>query len=269
MLTDTLAPAAQKAVTTAPPLSFAQAKDAYEAAKEAADRLSREIAAENAAVEAEAPLPADLQTADGSVYMSDNAIMDDRTLSVEQRERMLAVFREWRPRYDAAKAKYITDPDGDDFDLALDEIADAAEAVLRIPAPGMDALLFQIKLTIEEGLVMYIGEHADDERTISRLLTGYATEGGHLALLYRSALQLAGTNSPALKAKPFDAEAWVREFENLPGHAISGQGPEYDDSAVSRAGGPQGSPLWRGLVAWQQREVREFARGRANYQGRA
>jgi hypothetical protein len=160
---------------------------------------------------------------------------------------------------------------GDDgpVDLAHDAYFAAAIELLSQTPPDAAGLALQLRTAIDIGHVDYIGEDADDALTISRLITPRVTpiDGGRtVALVYRAALRLAGIETPALAAEPFDPQAWIDEFESVPGRVVSWEGVAFDE----HAGGPMTatnppsdwSASWHALRPWQRDLVREVAKER-------
>lgn len=188
-----------------------------------------------AAVAAEAPVPEELKNYGSSLQgmtAIERSISNDQRLSFDRKAELISALRRWKEAEAISAARY-------EYERLLaavetDETADAAyEALVDVPPSSLNALADKLRAILNRLVTNLAGEHADDQHAVSRVLTESSQYDAEYALVtvYRDVLRLAGQNTPAISAAPFDAAAWVSDFERLPGHEISRFGPSYTDEA--------------------------------------
>ena len=227
-------------------------RSAFEAAVAALNHLKKEDALASAARHAArqavydaAPIPDVLTLADGTTLENEWQIDSSRT-TPELRPAMKEALLAWRPQWDEAAARLgFEEIDDDELDTEADVIGDAVEAVLTCAAPDLTALVQQIRIAINDGAkLIFSGEHADDEETISRMLSSHTTDRVD-ALVYRSALRLAGEDSPALRATAFSASDWIETVEATTGVPLASK-------ALAN------NTQWKALARWRREEVEKL-----------
>jgi hypothetical protein len=259
-------------VAHAHPSEFSRAVEAYEAQVAAVAAVDQEYDRQLALIDELCPVPDELVFGPGQTYHSEDLITDNKAMSFDKRAELVAAFREWRPRRDAAEATVLDGMTHQDWDDRMAEAdgarRDAMFGVLEAaPATPAD-LAYQMRLAFNELHVQMNYQDIDTEDTASQFLTdGEGHEERIAILLYRSALRLAGQPSPALEGKPFDVAAWVETFEARPGHEVHNRGVRYRDEAFGPGGPgsghrPIGEPDWLALSDWKKDAVKAFAEKR-------
>jgi hypothetical protein len=248
---------------------FVQAHAAYEASCDAYSKIDADLTRRRAAAEAESPIPKELADRDGGGFLTQEFQLEGaRFLTFAQKAELLPIQRAWREAREAARARHglidYADEEDDPSDLAHNARFEAGVRFLGAAAPDAVGLALQLRATINLGYLTEVGEDADDEHTISRLITPSVTcmdEGRLLALNYRSALRLAGMDSPALEAEPFDPSVWIVALETAcPGVEVTNRGLAWHEAKDGSIAPHQpASSCHKGLRPWQRKAVKKAA----------
>jgi hypothetical protein len=255
----------QNAAWTAALVAFEGARDAYAALELETDRRRD-------AMEADSPIPDTLIDRECGGYLTTDYLIEHAGwLSFAEKVALVPILHEWQAQRAAARQRHgVVDylENGDDpSDHAHDSYTAAVLDLLAQTPPDVGGLVVQLRAAIN-ACHLYISEDADDEQTISRFITPAATsldDGRDVALIYRAALRLAGVDTPAIHAEPFDARAWIADFETAPGRYIDG-GPVFREETggpVTATNPPSDwSAPWYALRRWQQDLVVRTAEAR-------
>lgn len=252
--------------------SWCMALTKYETAWACHQALNRRADLSYEAVEAEAPIPDQLRRRDGGHYSSERMITEDQILSFDRKVELVGVCREWLSRRNVAEQKhgYRAAHEALDADGAW---LDAFDALLDTPVPDLTAFVVKLRLYMHQVHCDRLWHHPDCAETMSEWLTSKAWDDARgSARLYQDALRLVGGPRELIDAQPFDREAWIRDFEALPGHQIRPNGPcfmepeAWPDGNMSKS--PLGAERWRGLAGWQREAVLAVSADRARAERR-
>lgn len=247
---------------------FHEGRVAYEAAAAAYVAIEADQRRRVDAAAAESPIPEALRDRDNTGFLlSEKCIEHARFMTFGQKADLLPILAAWKAKRAEAEARHgvdWVDDESDPADIAHNARYDAALRFLAIPAPDPSGLVLQLRAAINVGHLDEKDEDADDELTISRLITPTETcfnDGRAMAMVYRSALRAAGVSSPALDAEPFDPDAWVIAFEEAhPGVEMTNQGVAWIEAPDgSLAPREPASSAYQSLRPWQKAMVRKVA----------
>lgn len=136
-----------------------------------------------------------------------------------------------RDRWEAARTSYLQAKQAyETCDERADEQAgsplfnaycDSLAQLEATTAPDNAALVFTMRASLNFGAFAGQFEHADDFECVEALRTSGDAHGTVLAQTWLHVLRLAGEHSPALgvSAEDFDADAWVRAYQDAGGLA--------------------------------------------------
>lgn len=244
------------------------AKAAYEECNAAYDTASD-------ALEAEAPYPPELRRADtGGTWFSEAIIKDSRDLTFDQKLEKVAIIRAFMPIREAAEAKYNLDALEARLEELDDEVVDALDDLLDVPAPDAEAMAYKMRRLLDRAFMTRRGTFVDaaDTDATSELLSDTSWDGGSPILrLYLDACRLGGVETPALQAQAFSAHDWIEMFEARPGYGVTSRGVHFNaqvaddvlgDGGVERLPSIEHCRQWEALTDWQRNLVKAVAKHR-------
>lgn len=206
---------------------WAAAVDRYRQGHAEDDRLGDICHAIDARIEEEAPTPPALRSRSGGVYLTEEGILGDHRLSLSGKADAIEALRAWAPLLAAARERHGFTQAHEVWE-AHDGIGQGFETLVDTPAPTLEAVVFKVRTILAEVACQYLRQNVDEPDTISELLSeSHYDSNWPMARVYQDLLRLTQMRPELVAAGAFDAEAWVKDFEALPGHRITPWGPAY------------------------------------------
>lgn len=261
------APAASSAATE----WSAAAADYHEAERRFIDATAKVNAADEAAVAASAPPPelmfVPLGKKDAREYLTEEEIVTDTRLGVEERLAKVKRFREWAALRTAAYEDHGANEAEGDFDAAVDALDQAKNRLWELTPPDAEGLRLKLQIHIEDYQLHNLAGIDLDEEGLSCLLTSEDQTDREIGRIYRDLVSIVDPGSPLARVTAFDALGWIEEFEKLPGHVVAEFGitfmePDAFPDGVEGKTPPPGRALCDALTDWQRKAVRRAGRHR-------
>ena len=209
------------------------AKIAYEEAVSRSDAANAASKAAHDEVE-KLPFPGALLLSEGRCYFREehierdisNPIKGNERLTITQAAEKLAVLREFMPKREALIAELRVEDLEHAYDAALVEQGRLAEDLINTPAPNTAAALYKMQVLLYE----WHGIQTPD--SVAEALSGTDPDPWGVVRVLQDLLRITGSTADIKDIQPFDSEAFIAAFEQIPGCQMTERGPRYEQPAA-------------------------------------
>lgn len=245
---------------------------AYREAERRFVEATAKVNAADAAAEAASLPPPELMFVpvgkkDARHYLTEEEIVTDTRLPIEERLKKVALFHEWSAVRTAAYDEQGCDQAEADFEAASEALTQAKDLLSELTAPDAEGVRLKLQIHIEDYQLQNLAGIDLDEEGLSCLLTSERCTDQEIGRIYRDLALIANPKSPLARTTAFDPLEWIEEFEKLPGHVVHEHGigfiePHAFPDGVFGDAPPPGRALLDALTDWQRKAVRRAGRHR-------